>query len=465
MTDTPITWGTDNLLVVDWARATITDNTFPAAANLRVVTDADGAKFVWDAFQATLNWTDAFFLQAVSGDAMCSAKYSVPVSLVAAHSPLPNDDRTFRSGGAASGNPALFATGVLGNTIYAELAADGLNPQRFATMVVSANGAPNLLAAQPSNMAAFRERLEGANTKIVGGLLKTSYAGSGATAPALAPGTYVSGDVLPTGQAGGTNAAKTTVLSWPAGEVRIHDIGLFMQQAPAAVPPPAMGAVMYRDRADGGKFKPLTEVRARGFVDAPQAPDLSALSIKYVDVPLPMGAPIPGMLMGAYDFATGGMGPDKAPDAAGTGTVVPGGVNLVLQATPTTTAFSMSVEAPITTIPPLHDDDRISYVKCHVEVKKASIPSGQFGIPGAGSITLVGGGASINVGTIGGSTVSGDQKSSQPVAQKELLKALSNNPRLRFSMDLTSTATIGPIDVDVTITGLALLTQEPVAGP
>lgn len=272
MTDTPITWGTDNLLVVDWARAAITDNTFPAAANLRVVPDADGAKFVWDAFQATLNWTDGFYLTAASGDAMCSAKFSVPVGLVAAHSPLPNDDRTFRSGGAATAAAGVLAGGAVGSSIYAELVADGLTPYRFASLTASPSGAISLVPAQPSNMTAFRARLEGVNTKLVGGLLKTSYAGSGVAAPNLAPGTYVSGDVLPTGQAGGTNAAKSTVLSWPAGELRLHDIGLFMQEAPAAVPPPAMGAVMYRDRADGGKFKPLAELNARGYPAQPCPP-------------------------------------------------------------------------------------------------------------------------------------------------------------------------------------------------
>jgi hypothetical protein len=38
---------------------------------------------------------------------------------------------------------------------------------------------------------------------------------------------------------------------------------------------------MYRDRSDGGKFKPLAELRARGFVDPPAGPSLSDARIRW----------------------------------------------------------------------------------------------------------------------------------------------------------------------------------------
>jgi hypothetical protein len=224
-----IEWGTESFIEFDWAKATVVESTYPPEANLRAVPEANGVRFKWDTFNATLKWSGGFMATVKEGP---YASYEVPIRLRPGHS-IAGNGRGIRVK-ANVDVPANMASATVnaisGVGVVTPVAGTSsmVPKQVWATIVntpqpdYKAPLAADLWTAVVDELATPAPRMRGVLPGSVG---------FGVYGPALPVYTSAIVSGKPLTNAGG--ADETTVVTIVAGEMYVHDFGAITQEVVA----------------------------------------------------------------------------------------------------------------------------------------------------------------------------------------------------------------------------------------
>jgi hypothetical protein len=214
-----IEWGKDSLLVPDWSKAAfVVDGPWPAGANPRAVPQADGFQFVWDAFQATHQWTDGWVVTPAGTPVKFGGVVKVPVTV---QHPVPDDTRAFASA-------AYVVESVTTTWSYSvSIADDGaLTPAPIA--VASKTASPPLMTRADSTWASIRARLRATTPLHLEFVVPSMGGGMGAVG--MPPGTLVSGPAMNPNGMNPLQGVQTTVLGYAAGSTTYSGLRLVTQE-------------------------------------------------------------------------------------------------------------------------------------------------------------------------------------------------------------------------------------------
>lgn len=224
-----IEWGTESFIEFDWAKATVVESTYPPEANLRAVPEANGVRFKWDTFNATLKWSGGFMATVKEGP---YASYEVPIRLRPGHS-VAGNGRGIRVKAnvdvpANMASATVNAISGVGAVTPVAGTSSMVPKQVWATIVntpqpdYKAPLAADLWTAVVDELATPAPRMRGVLPGSVG---------FGVYGPALPVYTSAIVSGKPLTNAGG--ADETTVVTIVAGEMYVHDFGAITQEVVA----------------------------------------------------------------------------------------------------------------------------------------------------------------------------------------------------------------------------------------